>query len=152
VLTQDQQLAIVTGIVDREGGIVDHPNDPGGLTKYGISQQAYPTLDIRKLTKADAVAIYLTDYLRRYQLHRLQSPRNAEIVCDWLVNSGPLAIKPLQRALRVEADGVIGPTTLTAIDAADPRELLRARLDHYVTMVSHPFLKGWIHRLYQLGL
>lgn len=152
MLTPDQQLAIVTGILEREGGLVQHPKDPGGLTKYGISQQAYPLLDIRQLTKADAIAIYLTDYVRRYQLQRLQSPRNAEIVCDWLVNSGPLAIKPLQRALRVPVDGVMGPQTLAAIDAADPRDLLRARLDHYLSMVTHPFLKGWVHRLYQLGL
>ena len=152
MLTQDQQLAIVSGIIEREGGLVHHPSDPGGLTKYGISQRAYPLLEIRQLTKADAVAIYLNDYLRHYQLHKLQSPRNAEIVCDWLVNSGPLIIKPLQRTLRVEPDGVIGPQTLTAIDGADARDLLRARLDYYLSIVSHPFLKGWVHRLYQLGL
>lgn len=152
MLTQDQQLAIVTGIIEREGGLSHHPSDPGGLTQYGISQQAYPKLNIRQLTKDDAVALYLTDYLRRYQLHRLRSPRNAEIVCDWLVNSGPLALKPLQRALGVTVDGVMGPTTLTAIDEADTRDLLRARLNYYLSIVSHPFLKGWVQRLYQLGL
>lgn len=151
-LTQVQQLAIVYGIIEREGGMVEHPKDPGGLTKYGISRRAYPDLDIRNLTKADAVTIYLRDYLRKYNLHQLQSVANAEIVCDWLVNSGPLAIKPLQQALRVTADGVIGPNTLTAIDGADTRTLLRARLDYYVSVASHPFLKGWVHRLYQLGL
>jgi lysozyme family protein len=151
-LTQAQQLAIVAGILEREGGLVDHPADTGGITKYGISQQAYPTVDIRALTKADAITIYLRDFVRHYQLHRLQSAVNAEIVCDWLVNSGPLAIKPLQRALRVTVDGRIGPETLTAIDAADARTLLRARLDYYVSIASHPFLKGWVNRLYQLGL
>ena len=151
-LTQVQQLAIVYGILEREGGVVDHPSDAGGLTKYGISQQAYPTLDIRALTKADAVTIYLRDFVRHYQLHQLQSVTNAEIVCDWFVNSGPLAIKPLQRALRVTVDGRMGPETLTAIDGADPRTLLRARLDYYVSIVSHPFLKGWVNRLYQLGM
>ncbi len=152
MLTPDQQAAIVAGIIEREGGLVHHAKDPGGLTKYGISQQAYPQLDIRQLTKADAAAIYLTDYLRHYQLQRLQSPRNAEIVCDWLVNSGSLAIKPLQRALRVAVDGVMGPQTLSAIDAAEPRDLLWARLDYYLSIVGHPFLKGWVHRLRQLGL
>lgn len=151
-LTQVQQLAIVYSIIEREGGLVDHPDDPGGLTKYGISQRTYPDLNIRELTKADAVTIYLRDYLRRYQLHQLQSAQNAEIVCDWLVNSGPGALKALQRTLRVTVDGQMGPETLTAIDGANARALLRARLDYYTGLVTHPFLKGWVHRLYQLGL
>jgi len=152
MLTQVQQIAIIQGILEREGGLVQHPQDPGGLTKYGISQRAYPTLDIRNLTKAEAITIYLRDYLRQYQLHLLQSAPNAEIVCDWLVNSGPGAIKSLQKALRVTSDGKIGPQTLSAIDDANIQTLLRARLDYYVALVPHPFLKGWVHRLYQLGL
>jgi lysozyme family protein len=38
--------------------------DWGGLTKYGISQKAYPGLSIPSLTIADAEAIYLKDYWR----------------------------------------------------------------------------------------
>ena len=37
-------------VIGHEGGLVDHPADPGGLTKYGISKRAYPNLDIRNLT------------------------------------------------------------------------------------------------------
>ena len=32
-----------------EGGLSDHVEDRGGLTNYGISQKAYPKIDIKKL-------------------------------------------------------------------------------------------------------
>ena len=47
---------------DVEGEYSNDPNDPGGETKWGISKRAYPDLDIRNLTKADALAIYFRDY------------------------------------------------------------------------------------------
>ena len=39
----EQAFAIVAG---EEGGLCRDPGDPGGLTKFGISQRAYPGLDI----------------------------------------------------------------------------------------------------------
>lgn len=152
MLTPDQQHAIVEGIIDREGGLSDHPEDPGGLTKWGISQRAYPKLNIATLTRADAAAIYLRDYLRKYKLHELSNAQNAEIVCDWIVNSGPIIIKTLQRVLRVTPDGQIGAQTLRALNMADPRVLLNARLDYYIRLVNHSFLQGWVNRLRKLGL
>ena len=135
--------------------MVEHPKDPGGLTKYGISRRAYPDLDIRNLTKADAVTIYLRDYLRKYHLHQLQSVTNAEIVCDWLVNSGPLAIKPLQQALRVTADGVIGPQTLAAVNQFTAESLrlrvLSQRLRFMAALPTWPsFGRGWANRIAEL--
>jgi len=40
MLTAEQQQAIANGIIEREGGLSDHPADPGGLTKFGISRRA----------------------------------------------------------------------------------------------------------------
>lgn len=150
MLTGQQRLTIVMQIIEREGGLVDHKSDPGGLTKYGISQRAYPHLDIRNLTRSEAVHIYLRDYLMKYRLHELSNAQNAEIVCDWLVNGA--SVKLIQKAVGVTQDGVIGTDTLKAIDQADPRDLLIARLDYYVALVKHPFLKGWVKRLKDLGL
>ena len=44
----------------KEGGAIftDDPNDAGGATKYGISQRAYPNVDIRNLTEQQAREIY----------------------------------------------------------------------------------------------
>ncbi|MFZ4792237.1 MAG: glycosyl hydrolase 108 family protein [Candidatus Competibacteraceae bacterium] len=35
-------------ILAEEGGLSNHPDDPGRLTKYGISQRSYPTLGVAK--------------------------------------------------------------------------------------------------------
>lgn len=150
MLTSFQRNAICSGVVDREGLLVDHPDDPGGLTKYGISQRAYPNLDIRNLTRADAIHIYQRDYLVKNRLHELTNVQNAEIVLDWFVNG--ISVKALQKALGVTQDGVMGPQTLKAIDTIEPRVLLMARLDYYVNLVKHPFLRGWVNRLKLLGL
>ena len=150
MLTPTERMTIAANIVEREGGVVNHPQDPGGLTKFGISQRAYPDLNILSLTKAQAVAIYLRDYLHKYRLHELTNARNAEIICDWLVNGG--GVRRIQRALKVAEDGVMGPDTLQAIDAADSHQLLLSRLDYYVSLAAHPFLRGWVSRLRSLGL
>lgn len=152
MLSSYQRTAIIEGIIEREGGaiVVDHPKDPGGLTKWGISQRAYPDVNIRALTKADAIFLYQRDYLIKHRLHELSNVQNAEIVLDWLVNGAP--ITRIQQAVGATPDGVIGTQTLAAIDAVHPRDLLVARLDYYVSLVKHPFLKGWVNRLKHLGL
>ena len=47
-----------------EGGaiVTNNPADQGGLTKYGISQAAYPGVDIENMTADTAKGIYGTDY------------------------------------------------------------------------------------------
>lgn len=152
-MLKPEQIRLITdGIIEREGGLTDDPRDRGGLTKWGISQRAYPELDIASLTRAEAAKIYERDYLRRHKLHELTNVQNAEIVCDWIVNCGPIVIKTLQRVLKVTPDGVIGPQTLRAINTADPNVLLHARLDYYLRLADHPFLLGWVNRLRKLGL
>lgn len=150
MLTAEQQQAIASGIIDREGGLSDHPSDKGGLTKFGISQRAYPDLNIPALTRAQAQALYIKDYIRAYKLHELSNVQNAEILADAFVNGFPL--KRLQRLLRVTPDGTIGPQTLHAMDAVSAKQLLDWRLDWYVQIVGHPFLAGWVNRLRKLGL
>lgn len=150
MLTAEQQQAIASGIIDREGGLSDHPSDKGGLTKFGISQRAYPDLNIPALTRAQAQALYIKDYIRAYKLHELSNVQNAEILADAFVNGFPL--KRLQRLLRVTPDGTIGPQTLQAMDAVSAKQLLDWRLDWYVQIAGHPFLAGWVNRLRKLGL
>lgn len=64
----------VSLVLRLEGGLSLDPHDPGNWTegevgkgelkgtKYGISAAAYPHLDIRSLTKDQAIAIYRQDY------------------------------------------------------------------------------------------
>ena len=51
-------------VLREEGGYTNNPNDPGGETNYGICKRNYPNLDIKGLTRAQAIAIYRRDYWR----------------------------------------------------------------------------------------
>lgn len=47
---------------DPTGGQTNDPNDPGGLTRWGISKRNHPQVNVANLTRDDAVAIYRTEY------------------------------------------------------------------------------------------
>lgn len=50
-------------IIYHEGGYVNHPSDPGGATKYGISKHSYPNLDIKKHHSGSSAANLLLRFL-----------------------------------------------------------------------------------------
>jgi lysozyme family protein len=153
MLSFHQQKEIINRVIAREGGYVNHPNDPGGETNYGISKRSYPNLNIKTLTKEQAEDIYLRDYLRRYGIDRFDSVLSAEWVMDWVVHSGPYAIRTLQKELGLKVDGVIGPQTINAVNALeDPKDILRWRARFMARITRYPFMVGWLNRLFELGL
>lgn len=109
----------IGGVIEREGGarIVEDPDDPGGTTKYGISQRAFPILDIRNLSREQAVEIYRRRYWQPIHGHRLPSCVAGQAL-DHAVNAGvvPAALL-LQRIVGAEPDGRIGPKTLAKTHA-----------------------------------
>lgn len=142
-----------------EGGEVDDPADRGGRTVYGISQRAYPDLDLSTLTEADARAIYERDYWQAARCDALP-PAIAVAHFDAAVNHGVgAAVRLLQEAARVTADGIIGPQTLGAVGKwSEPVlvvELLGRRALKYHRMVladesQDRFHRGWLNRLFRL--
>jgi lysozyme family protein len=113
-------------VIGEEGGYTANTADPGNWTggrcgagrcngtKYGISAATYPALDIAALTLDEARAVYRRDYCDHVHGDDLP-PTLALLVFDAAVNSGPgRAIKWLQAALGVRADGVLGPVSLGA--------------------------------------
>lgn len=124
----DAACALVVGA---EGGYSADPRDAGNWTggavysgelrgtKFGISAAAYPTLDIKGLTLADAQAIYRRDYWGHMQCDALPAPV-ALLVFDAAVNQGVWpATRFLQAAADVRQDGEIGPETLAAVGVVD---------------------------------
>jgi lysozyme family protein len=138
-------------VMEWEGGYVNDPNDPGGETKFGISKRAYPALDIANLRLDEAEDIYRRDYWDRIRGDEL-SPGLALAMFDCAVNQGlGTAVKLLQRALGVAADGIIGPVTLAAV-RRDPEkafvEFMAERMQRYaVTGGVKSFSRGWFRRL-----
>lgn len=97
-----------------EGGdtITDDPDDPGGLTKYGISQRAHPSVDIRNLTYEQAKEIYRLNYWEAGKCGLLPHLINM-VHFDCCVNTGlKRAAIILQKSCDVTADGIIGPETM----------------------------------------
>jgi lysozyme family protein len=139
-------------LIAHEGGYVNHASDPGGETNYGISKRAYPSLDIKALTLADAKAIYKRDYWDRAQCDQLPS-QLSYLVFDAAVNSGiGQSIRFLQRAVGVADDGSIGPITLSAAKRMDTESLCARFLGHrleFMTKLStfDVFGKGWARRV-----
>jgi len=126
---------IAQGIVAREGGYVNDPDDPGGATKYGVTIHTMRRLgldltgdgvidaaDVRQLTESDAVKIFLDHYYHRPRIKDLPGPLRASVF-DMYVNAGGAAVRILQRLfnemrITVTVDGVIGPATLKAAEQA----------------------------------
>ena len=139
-------------VLKMEGGeqAENNPADPGGLTKFGISQKAYPNLDIANLTKEGAMEIYKRDYWDICKCDELPTPY-AIALFDSAVNQGVgKASRILQSVLGVTPDGQIGPKTISAclaVWATEPRKLrvyLASRLAAYADlMAAKPTLLVW---------
>ena len=146
-----------------EGGsqIVNHSDDPGGLTKYGISKKSYPDLDIENLSYQESVAIYRKDYAKKIKFDKLCliSPKFAFSMLDFAINSGPeRAIKSAQEISKVVKDGIIGPQTLAGLTRLNDGEgnlafLLNAERARFLATLStfDTFGRGWMRRVMQIS-
>jgi hypothetical protein len=146
-------------VLQQEGGFSDHPEDPGGATKFGITLRTLADFrekpvtkeDVQALTRDEAKEIYRADYWNPMRCNEL--PRGVDLIAfDFGVNAGPrTAIKALQRAAGVTDDGSIGPITLAAIRAHQPASLVarmaEERMKHYRALATfETFGAGWSNR------
>ena len=139
-----------------EGGYVFDKNDRGGETNFGISKRAYPDVDIKTLTVADAKEIYKRDYWDRLRADEIKSQAVASELFDTAVNMGVrTASKLIQACLDVHPDGFIGNITLSKLNAAQEETLLLrfklAKVARYAYLAqkrpaNRKFLLGWINR------
>lgn len=143
-----------------EGDYVNDPEDPGGETKFGISKRSHPDLDIKALTTDKAKEIYLTDYWMKCRCDQMPQPI-AFVLFDSAVNQGPqTAVKLLQQALEIPADGIVGAITIGMTFKASPTlliaEFIARRAYQYALIPTiHRFGLGWYRRLaacHQLAL
>lgn len=154
-----------------EGGFSDHPNDPGGRTFKGVTQAAWTAwLKLRgRLSSSRADVLAATpNKVRALYLDSYWTPSHADEcplpLClaqfDAAVHSGPgRAIRLVQEAAGVTIDGIWGPKTRQAIQAADPTALALAsvsrRRSFLLALVANRpnlsvFRKGWLNRLADL--
>ena len=149
-----QQAVALT--LQHEGGYVNDPADPGGATNMGITQRDLPETPIQNLTVAQAVAYYSNTYWKGLY-SSLTSQQLANKLFDWGVLFGVgTAVKVLQGILGIKQDGLFGPASLAAVNAADGVMLLEeyknSMLLHAEAVVAaNPtltkFLAGWVRRI-----
>jgi lysozyme family protein len=146
-------------LLKHEGGFSDHAADPGGKTRYGITEAVAREVgyrgDMRELPVDLAKRIYKDRYWDAVRAEELPAAIRYAVF-DAAVNSGPRqAIRWLQRAAGAKDDGIIGPKTLAAVRAADPERLLRQLLAQrlrFMTGLSSwaAFGRGWARRIADL--
>ena len=146
-------------LLHHEGGFVNHPKDPGGMTNLGVTKAVYDKWigresteqEMRDLTPMDVAPIYKKNYWDKVRGDDL--PGGVDwCAFDWAVNSGSgRPAKAIQRAVGATTDGVIGPKTLQLVAEKDPkfindyvytvRQAFYESLDDY----KH-FGRGWTRR------
>ena len=111
-------------ILHHEGGYINHPEDPGGMTNMGVTKRVYEEWvgyavsehTMKNLKESDVAPIYKKNYWDRLKCDQL--PEGLDLcVFDFGVNAGTgRAAKYLQMLIGATKDGAIGPKTLALVD------------------------------------
>ena len=153
----EQCLALV---LKHEGGFVNHPKDPGGMTNLGVTKKVWEEwvghpvdeATMRALGPADVAPLYKKNYWDRVRGDDLPTGVDYSVF-DLAVNSGvSRAVKFLQAACGVAQDGAIGPATLAAVAAFHPRDLATAVCEKRLAFLQslptwNTFGRGWNKRV-----
>ena len=156
--------AALQHVLQSEGGFVNHPSDPGGMTNLGVTARTWEDWighapsekEMRALTAKDVAPLYKRKYWDAIKGDDLPSGLDY-CVFDCAVNSGPgRAAKMLQEVVGVKPDGGIGPLTMAAVKAhcvtpEDTKALISAyadkRLQFWQSLTTFAtFGKGWTRR------
>lgn len=142
-------------ILKKEGGYSNNLKDPGGETNFGIAKRFYPTLDIKNLTREQAIQIYRKEYWSRIQAEAMP-PYLRLMAFDCAVNQGVSFCLNTMRALAGERAGtpmdVVYAKLLKSNQDDVEREFVKRRLERYLTNKNFKtFGKGWTNRLFEVA-
>ncbi len=162
-------------IIKHEGGFSDNKNDPGGVTRYGISLRFLKSAlididgdgdsdkdDIIRLTLTDADKIYYREWYKKYKYDRIIDQDLLTDIMDFSINAGACqAHKVLKRAINniidnpIKVNCILDKETIEMINLIDPL-ILHTMLnlqqeDFYIDLVKRNpslkcFLRGWLRR------
>lgn len=157
-------------ILGFEGGYSDDPDDKGGKTKFGITEDVARkwgyTGKMKDLPLDTAKEIYYEWFWKQWNYHKIDNQKVAIEMFDQVVNIGPIpANKNLQKAYNLlkkgkagdlKEDGMVGPITLTYINRYPYQKDLLQLLNvlqgkHYIDIVEEDpsqekFFRGWLQR------
>ena len=151
-------------ILHHEGGYVNHPKDPGGMTNMGVTKRVYEEWvgygvsehTMQNLKEEDVAPIYKKNYWDKVKGDDL--PEGLDLcIFDFAVNAGPgRAAKFIQRLVGTTVDGGIGPNTLKCIDDYVKKSSVDETIEKYQSMrqeyyeglsTFETFGRGWTRRV-----
>ena len=143
-----------------EGGYVNNPADPGGITNLGVTKATWENWVGRESDEAEMRGLTPEKVEPLYKKKFFDAVRGDELpvgldylMFDFAVNAGAgRSIKTLQIAVGVTPDGGFGAATMAAVQAVDPVELIerfsQAKEDFYRSLTTFAtFGKGWLNRV-----
>lgn len=149
-------------------GFANDPDDLGGATMCGVTlatfaeycrRKGYPRPTIMRLKAIkykEWLEILKTMFWDKWKADQINNESIALILVDWVWGSGKYGITIPQKAIGVTADGIVGPKTIAAVNAKDPKQLfdlIRKERLAYIERIcrSRPtnlkYKRGWLNRL-----
>ena len=160
---KDNFDSALKAILHHEGGFVNHPSDPGGMTNLGCTKKVWEEWvghdvdekTMRALTPADVAPLYKAKYWDRVKGDDL--PDGVDyVVFDAAINSGPgRAAKWLQQTVGAVPDGAIGAGTLGKVAAMPADDIVekyqQTRLAFLQSLPTwDTFGRGWGRRVQEV--
>lgn len=149
-------------------GFANDPDDLGGATMCGVTlatftdycrRKGYPRPTIVRLKAIkykEWLEILKTMFWDKWKADQINNESITLILVDWVWGSGKYGITIPQKAIGVTADGIVGPKTIAAVNAKDPKQLfdlIRKERLAYIERIcrSRPtnlkYKRGWLNRL-----
>jgi len=95
--------------------LVDYPKKYGGETKFGISKNTFPDVDVKNLAQEDATKIYEREYWNKIQGEQLPRAVGKTVMDSAVLSGQSTAVKSLQRILGNKPDGNMGAKTIQSV-------------------------------------
>lgn len=152
----------------KKRGFANDPDDLGGATMCGVTlatfteycrRKGYPRPTVARLkaiTYKEWLEVLKTLFWDRWQADQIINASIALMLVDFVWASGTNGITVPQKAIGVVADGKVGPKTLAAINAREPKALFDLLYKERVAYINRicaarpknlKYKKGWMNRL-----
>jgi lysozyme family protein len=146
-------------LLQSEGGFVNDPNDPGGMTNLGVTKAAWEMYVQRQATIDEMKTLTPDDvepFYKRLFWDKVWGDKQFTgvdyLLFDCAVNTGVAqCVLFLQRAVGAQPDGQLGPLTYAATITHDPKDLIeqlsQQKINFYKGLNNPKYEKGWLARV-----